>query len=37
VAINYFAYNFIEIHRTLRMSPAMAAGVTNAPVHVMDL
>ena len=28
VAINYFAYNFIKIHRTLRVSPAMAAGVT---------
>jgi len=27
-ALNYFAYNFIEIHRTLRTSPAMAAGVT---------
>jgi len=26
-ALNYFAYNFIKIHRTLRMSPAMAAGV----------
>lgn len=25
VAINYFAYNFIKIHRTLRVSPAMAA------------
>jgi hypothetical protein len=24
----YFAFNFIEIHRTLRMSPAMAASVT---------
>jgi len=24
-ALNYFAYNFIEIHRTLRPSPAMAA------------
>ena len=23
-ALNYFAYNFIKIHRTLRMSPAMA-------------
>ena len=21
VAINYFAYNFIKIHRTLRVSP----------------
>jgi hypothetical protein len=27
--VNYFAYNFIRIHRTLRMSPAMAAGVTD--------
>lgn len=28
VAINYFAYNLIKIHSTLRVSPAMAAGVT---------
>ena len=27
-ALSYFDYNFIEIHRTLRTSPAMAAGVT---------
>ena len=25
--INCFAYNFIKIHRSLRMSPAMAAGI----------
>jgi hypothetical protein len=29
VALGYFAYNFIKIHRTLRTSPAMAAGVTD--------
>jgi len=29
VALNYFAYNFIKIHRTLRVTPAMAAGVTD--------
>ncbi len=29
VALNYFAYNFIQIHQTLRTSPAMAAGVTD--------
>ena len=29
IALNYFAYNFIKIHRTLRVSPAMAAGVTD--------
>ena len=37
VAINYFAYNFIKIHRTLRVSPAMAAGVTNRLFDVSDL
>jgi IS1 family transposase len=37
VAINYFAYNFIKIHRTLRVSPAMAAGVTSRLFDVMDL
>jgi hypothetical protein len=29
IALNYFAYNFIKIRRTLRVSPAMAAGVTD--------
>jgi hypothetical protein len=37
VALNYFAYNFIKIHRTLRTSPAMAAGVTGRLFDVMDL
>src|SRR4029079_3535606 len=37
VAINYFAYNFIKIHHTLRVSPAMAAGVTTRLFDVMDL
>jgi hypothetical protein len=37
VAINYFAYNFIKIHRTLRMSPAMAAGVVDRLFDVSDL
>jgi hypothetical protein len=29
VSINYFADNFIKIHRTWRVTPAMAAGVTS--------
>ena len=37
VALNYFAYNFNKIHRTLRMSPAMAASVTNQLWEVSDL
>lgn len=36
-ALNYVAYNFIKIHRTLRMSPAMAAGVTDRLWEVNDL
>jgi IS1 family transposase len=37
VALNYFAYNFIQIHRTLRVSPAMTAGVTDRLWSVADL
>jgi IS1 family transposase len=37
VAINYFAYNFIKIHATTRVSPAMAAGVTTRLYDVTDL
>ena len=37
VALNYFAYNFIKIHRTLRVTPAMAAGVTDRLWTVADL
>jgi len=36
-ALNYFAYNLIKIHRTLRVSPAMAAGVTDRLWSVEDL
>ena len=36
-ALNYFAYNFIKIHRSLRMSPAMAAGVETRLWSVEDL
>jgi len=36
-ALNYFAYNFIQIHKTLRTSPAMASGVTDRLWDVNDL
>ena len=32
-ALNDFAYNFIKIHRSLRMSPTMAAGVTESALE----
>jgi len=37
VALGYFAYNFIKIHRSLRVTPAMAAGVTDRLWDVSDL
>ncbi len=37
VALNYFVDNFIRIHRTLRVTPAMAAGVTSKLWEVSDL
>jgi IS1 family transposase len=37
VALNYFAYNFLRIHRSLRCTPAMAANVTKKLWEVSDL
>ena len=37
VALNYCAYNFIKIHRTLRVTPAMAAKVTDRLFDVSDI
>jgi hypothetical protein len=37
VALNYFVYNFVRIHRSLRTSPAMAAGVTDRLWEISDL
>jgi hypothetical protein len=31
VALHYMNYNFCRIHKTLRVTPAMAAGVTDHP------
>lgn len=37
VALHFFHYNFIRIHKTLRVTPAMAAGVTDRLWDVTDL
>ena len=29
VALHFMYYNFVRIHQTLRVTPAMAAGVTD--------
>jgi IS1 family transposase len=37
IALHYMHYNFVRIHQTLRVSPAMAAGVTNRLWSVADI
>jgi IS1 family transposase len=37
VDLNYFAYNFVRLHKSLRMSPAMAAGVADRLWEVEDI
>ncbi|MGH6838116.1 MAG: IS1 family transposase [Methylocella sp.] len=37
VALHYMHYNFARIHKTLRISPAMAAGVTGKLWSIADI
>ena len=37
VALHYMYYNFVKVHQSLRMTPAMAAGVTDRLWEVEDL
>lgn len=37
VALHYAYYNFVKVHGSIRMTPAMAAGVTNSMWTVRDL
>jgi hypothetical protein len=37
VALHFTHYNFVRIHGTLRMTPAMAAGVTKELWCIRDL
>ncbi len=37
VALFTTYYNFVRIHKTLRVTPAMAAGVTNKLWDVSDI
>ncbi len=37
VALHYMHYNFCRIHKTLRVTPAMAAGVTDRIWSVADI
>jgi hypothetical protein len=37
VALHYMNYNFCRIHKTLRITPAMAAGVTDRLWEIGDI
>ncbi len=37
IAQHYMHYNFVRIHKTLRCSPAMAAGVTGELWEIADI
>ena len=37
LAIHYMHYNFVRIHQTLRVTPAMAAGVTDRLWSIQDV
>lgn len=37
VALHFMHYNYVRIHETLRVTPAMAAGISARPWEVRDL
>jgi len=37
IALHYMVYNFVRIHKSLRCSPAMAAGVTSKLWEIADV
>jgi hypothetical protein len=37
IAIHYMHYNFVRIHQTLRVTPAMATGLTDLVWSIDDL
>lgn len=37
ISLHFAYYNFVKVHKTLRMSPAMAAGVTDRLWEMADL
>ena len=37
MALHFLYYNFVRVHKTLRMSPAMAAGVTKRLWEIGDI
>jgi IS1 family transposase len=37
IALHFVYYNFCKIHKTLRITPAMQAGITKIPMEIEDI
>ena len=37
IALHFLYYNFVRIHKTLKTTPAMAAGITDRLCEVSDM
>lgn len=37
ISLHFMYYNFVRIHQTLQITPAMAAGVTATPWDISDI
>jgi hypothetical protein len=37
IALHFFYYNFVRIHQTLRVTPAMEAGIARKPYTIENL
>ena len=37
IALHFVYYNFVKLHKTLRITPAMAAGVTKRFMRIEDI
>lgn len=37
ISLHFMYYNFVRNHQTLRMTPAMAAKIVNAPMEIEDI
>jgi hypothetical protein len=37
IALHYMYYNYCRIHQTLRITPAMAAGLTDRAWSIQDI
>jgi len=37
IGLHFVYYNFVRIHQTLRVTPAMEAGLTTSPMGVRDI